>query len=64
MNWYLEMELHHGIIDWYDMKKIFVMSFSFEDGLQFIYDAIQEIKAVIFITMKEPTTWVQLDWNV
>lgn len=64
MNWYLEMELRHGTIDWYDMKKTFVISFSFEDGLQCIYDVIHEIKVVFFITMKEPTTWVQLDWNL
>lgn len=38
----------------------FLVTFSFEDGFVSINEAIQGIKAVIFIMMQEPMEWIQL----
>lgn len=63
MNWYLEIELRHGITDWNDMKENFILTFSFEDGFQCIDDALQEIRVTFFQTPSEPMNCVQPDWN-
>lgn len=45
------------------MKESFILTFSFENGFQCIDDALQEIRAMIFRTPKEPMTWVQPHQN-
>lgn len=54
MNWYMETELHHGATEWYILKEIFLLTFSFEDGFACIDEVLQEIKATIFRMPKEP----------
>eukprot|EP00253_Pinus_taeda_P023213 PITA_23213 len=61
MNWYLEIELRHGMNDWDILKEIFLSTFSFEDGFKCIDEALQEIKAKIFRMPEESVEWVQLD---
>lgn len=34
MNWYLEIELCHGIDKWDILRQGFLMTFSFEDGFE------------------------------
>jgi len=61
MNWYLEMELHHGTVEWDSLRESFLLTFSFEDGFECIDETLQEIKAAIFRTSEEPVEWVQPD---
>jgi len=63
MNWYLEMELCHGTKGWDVLKEGYLLTFSFEDSFASIDEALQEIKAVIFKTPKEPMEWIQPDWS-
>lgn len=62
-NWYLEMELRHGIMNWEDMVYGFILTFSFEDDFPFIDLALQTVKKNIFKNVK-PLTWQQPDWAV
>jgi len=41
MNWYIEIELHHGTGEWDIRCEGFMMTFSFEDGFDSIYEALQ-----------------------
>ena len=63
MNWYLEMGLHHGIVEWDILRESFLLTFSFEDGFECIDEALKEIKVAIFRTPKEPVEWAQPDWS-
>jgi len=54
------MELRHGTADWDEMKEIFLLTFSFEDGFKFIDEALQEIKASIFRTPVDHITWMSI----
>ena len=36
MNWYLEIELRHGTTTWDVLKESFPLTFTFEDGFEFI----------------------------
>ena len=63
MNWYLETELRHGTAEWDILREGFLLTFSFEHGFASIDEALQEIKAVIFITSQEPMEWTQPDWS-
>lgn len=63
MNWYFETELRHGTEDWDILREGFLLTFSFEDGFESIDEALQDIKAVIFRTPREPLEWVQPDWG-
>lgn len=58
-NWYLETELRHRNVEWDVLKESFLLTFSFEDGFECIYEVLQEIKATIFIIPKEPVARVQ-----
>ena len=40
MNWYLEIELRHGIGIWDILRQGFMMKFSFEDGFECIDEAL------------------------
>jgi len=59
INWYLETDLHHGTVNWNDMKDNFIFTFSFVDGFQFIDDALQEIREEILWTPNELIAWLQ-----
>lgn len=48
MNWYLEIELCHGIEEWDILRQGFLMMFIFEDVFENINEALQEVKAEIF----------------
>lgn len=39
-NWYLEMELRQGTVDWDEMKEIFLLTFSFKDGFECIDEVL------------------------
>ena len=64
MNWYLELELHHGTTKWDILRESFILNFGFEDGFEGIDEALQEIKASIFRTPKKPVELAQLDWSL
>lgn len=57
------MELRHGTAEWDLLKEGFLLTFSFEYDFASIDEALQEIKAVIFRTPKEPMEWTQPDWS-
>jgi len=59
----LEKELCHGTAEWDILRESFLLTFSFEDGFECIYEVIQEIKAAIFWMPKESVEWVQLYWS-
>lgn len=61
MNWYLEMDLHHGTSEWDILRESFLLTFSFEDGFECIDEALQEIKDTIFRTPEESVEWVHPD---
>lgn len=61
MNWYLEMELFHGTMEWDILKESFLMTFSFEDGFKRIDEDLYEVKVVIFRIPQDPLELVQLD---
>lgn len=63
MNWYLETNLCHDTAEWDVLKEGFLLTFSFEDKFLSMDEAIQEIKAIIFRTPKEPMEWIQPDWS-
>ena len=48
MNWYLEMELHHGTEEWDFLGQGFFMTFNFKDGFESINESLQEVKTTIF----------------
>ena len=49
MNWYTEMELHHGASEWDILREGFLLTFTFEDHLwDTTDDALQALKASIF----------------
>lgn len=54
MNWYLETELHHGTKEWDILHEGFIMTFSFEDGFEYIDEALQEVKSMIFRILQYP----------
>ena len=41
MNWYLEIKLCHGTVEWDILHEGFIMTFSFEDGFDCIDEALQ-----------------------
>jgi len=57
------MKLRHGTVGWDILRESFLLNFSFEDGFESIDEALQEIKASIFRTLKEPVKWTQPDWS-
>lgn len=59
MNWYLEIELRHGMDEWDIPREFFLLNFSFEDGFICINEVLQEIKATIFKMPEELVEWVQ-----
>lgn len=40
MNWYLETELCHDIVEWDALREGFFMTFKFEDGFECIDEAL------------------------
>lgn len=62
MNWYLEIELYHGSREWDILMEGFLLTFSFEDGFTRIDEGLQEIKAMIFKMLQEPSEWIQAYW--
>lgn len=48
-------------MEWDLLKEGFLLTFSFEDDFASINEALQEIKEVIFITLKEPMECTQPD---
>ena len=48
MNWYLEIEIRHGTGEWDILHERFIMRSIFEDGFDYIDEAVQEVKATIF----------------
>ena len=63
MNWYLEIELCHGIVEWDILREGFLLTFNFEDGFACIDGSLQEIKAIILRTPQEPLEWIHQDWS-
>lgn len=63
MNWYLEMELRHGMDEWYILRDRFLLTFSFKDGFESIDEALWEIKVAIFRMLKEPVEWAPSTWS-
>ena len=63
MNWYLEIELRRGTGEWDILRKGFIMTFSFEDGFDYVDEALQEVKATIFRIPQDPLDLIQLDWT-
>jgi len=63
MNWYLEMELRHGTEEWEVLKQGFLMTFTFVDGFECIDEALQEVKASIFIIPQDPLDLIQPYWT-
>jgi len=47
MNWYVEIELHHGIGEWNILREGFMMTYSIDE-------ALQEVKATIFRILQDP----------
>lgn len=64
MNWYLEIEMRHGTVEWDILKESFLLTFSFKDGFEFIDEELQEIKDAIFKIREEHVAWVQGDWSM
>lgn len=60
-NWYLEMKLRHGTMNWEDMVDGFILIFIFEDDFPYIYFALQTAKKRIFENVT-PLAWKQPDW--
>lgn len=63
MNWYLEIELHHGTMEWYILRDGFMNTLSFEDKFKNIDEALQEVKAPISIILQDPLELIQSDWS-
>lgn len=40
MNWYLEIELHHGMEKWDILRQGFFMTFTFEDEFEYTGEAL------------------------
>ena len=53
MNWYSEMELHHGTGEWDILREGFIMKFNFEYGFDCIDEVLQEVKATIFRILQD-----------
>jgi len=62
MNWYIETELRHGTGEWDNLCEGFMMTFSFKDGFDSIYEALQEVKAAIFRISQDPLDLIQPKW--
>jgi len=56
MNWYLQIELYHGMNEWDILRQGFLMTFSFEHGFECIDEALQEVKAMIFQIPQDPSS--------
>jgi len=63
MNWYLEIELHHGTDEWDILRQGFLLKFSFEDVFECIDEVLQEVKAAIFRIPQHPLDLIQPDWT-
>lgn len=63
MNWYFQIKLHLGIVEWDILSKSFLLNFIFEDGFECIDEALEEIKQTIYRIQKEPVESSQLDWS-
>jgi len=63
MNCYLETELHHGTEEWDILNEGFIMKFSFKYGFDYIDEALQEVKVVIFRILQDPLDLIQPDWT-
>lgn len=48
MNWYVEIDLHHGTGKWDILREWYMLAFSFEDKFDNIDEVLQEVKAAIF----------------
>lgn len=63
MNWYIEMELHHGTSEWDILREGFMMTFSFEDRWwDNVDEVLQEIRATIFRIPQEKVELIQPEW--
>lgn len=63
MNWYLERELCHGIGEWDILCEGSIMTFSLKDMFDCINEALQEVKAPIFMIPQDPLDMIQPDWT-
>jgi len=60
----METELQHGIGKWNILREGFLTTFLFEDQwMDTVDDALQLIKATIFITPLEPAEVVPSNWS-
>lgn len=63
MNWYLEIELRHGTVEWDILREGFFMTFSFEYGFESLDEALQEVNTIIFRIPLDPLELIQPDWS-
>lgn len=62
MKWYLETQLWHGTVNWADLVKGFILTFTFEDDCPCIDFQIQIVIEKIFWNGTS-LTWKQPDWT-
>lgn len=62
MNWYLEIELRHGTVNWADLVEGFILTFSFEYDCPCIELSLQTIREKIFGNATS-LTWKQPNWT-
>ena len=63
MNWYLEIKLCQGTIDWHELKENFILTFSSQDGFQCINSSLEEIYATTFRIETKVSASVQPYWS-
>jgi len=63
MNWYLEIELYHGMEKLDILRQGFLMTFNFEDGFECVDEALQEVKVAIFRIPQYPLHLIQPYWT-
>ena len=62
MNWYIEIELCHGIGNWDILCEGFMTTFSFADGFDNIDEVLQEVKPAIFRIPSDPLDLIHPEW--
>jgi len=62
VNWYIEIELHHGTSEWDILREIFMMTFIFEDKFDGIGEELQEVKEAFFSILQDPLDLTQPKW--
>ena len=57
MNWYLEVELRRGTMEWSAVREKFVLNFSFESRFPCINTTLHTIQDVVFDMLEKPEKW-------